>query len=171
MKKKVFFLFWISMLVISIQSKSQSFEVPKNYDLKVKEDYVKYEKDVIACANWMEITPLDQESQKWTDANIFILKWLTGSPTVNVNIDADLLIKYFEKNNEFQIIFLAAWTRYSLQNNYSKDQLQGYYEGFKSIITIYKKGTGVKKSKDMEKIASIYDKGELETWLKENIKM
>jgi hypothetical protein len=170
MRKRFLFLVLISLVLICNQAKTQTFEVPKNYELKIKDDYEKYENDIIACANWMENTPLDKESQKWVDANVFLLKWLTGSPTVNVNIRADLLVKYFEKNNEFQIIFLAGWTRYALENNYSKDQQKGYFEGFKSVITVYKKGLGVKKSKDMDKLVKIYDKGELESWIEKNIK-
>jgi len=170
MKKRFVFFVLISLTIFCNQIKSQDFKVPKDYVLKVKEDYAKYEKDVIACANWMENSPLDKDEQKRIDANTFLLKWLTGSPTVNVNINADLLVKYFEKNPQFQIIFLAGWTRYSLENNYSKDQQKGYYEGFKSIIYVYKKGVGIKKSKDLEKLIKIYDKGELEIWIKENVK-
>jgi hypothetical protein len=68
------------------------------------------------------------------------------------------------------MLFLAGWTRYSLENDYSSDQKIGYYEGFKSAINVYKKGILIKKDKDMEDLIKIYDKGELEAWIRENIK-
>ena len=170
MKKRFLFLVLISLILICNQAKSQDFEVPNNYELKVKDDYAKYEKDIITCANWMENSPLDKEEQKRNNANVFFIKWLTGSPTVTININADLTVKYFEENPQFMVLFMAGWTRYALENSYSKDQQKGYFEGFKTVITVYKKGIGIKKNKSLEKLIKIYDKGELENWIKENVK-
>lgn len=150
--------------------KSQEFEVPENVVLTTKDDYVKYEKDIIACTNWMENYPLDKNKDKRKEANAFFMKWLTGSPTVSININVDYVIKYTEKNPDLLMIFMAGWTRYSLENNYSNDQLKGYYEGYKSMINVYKKGIGIQKEKNMEKLIKIYDKGQLEDWIKKNIK-
>jgi hypothetical protein len=160
----------IAFMLISFIAKSQEFEVPKDFNPKTKEDYVATEKDVIACADWLENSPLDQAESKRIEANAFLMKWLTGSPTVTVSLDADILLKSTDKNPHLLMIFLGGWTRYSLQNNYSKDVHKGYYEGFKSVITVAKKGVGLKKDKDLDKMVEIYDKGELEKWVQENIK-
>jgi hypothetical protein len=84
MKKTTIALF--SLFFSSNLINAQEFVVPKEYVLVAKEDYSKYEKDIIACANWMETSPLDKDKQKRLDANAFMMKWLTGSPTVNVSI-------------------------------------------------------------------------------------
>lgn len=170
MKKRLVFLIMILFVFGINQIKSQNFEVPKDYVLEAKDDYSKYEKDIIACANWMENSPLDKDVAKRKDVNTFFMKWLTGTPTVSVSISADLVVKYTEKNPDLLMIFMAGWTRYSLENNYSKDQQNGYFEGYKSIINVYKKGFGIKKDKNLEKLIKIYDKGELENWIKENVK-
>lgn len=170
MKKRLVFLIMLLFVICVNQVKSQDFEVPKDYVLVAKGDYAKYEKDIIACANWMESSPLDKDEAKRKDANTFFMKWLTGSPTVTINLNADLIVKYTEKNPDLLIIFMAGWTRYSLQNNYSKDQQKGYFEGYKSIFNVYKKGLGIKKDKNLEKLIKIYDNGELENWIKENVK-
>lgn len=162
----------ISALFIcfSICINAQEFEVPENYTLKVADDYKKYEKEVIACANWLENSPLNENESKRINANAFIMQWLTGSPTVTVNLDAQVVTNCTDKNPHLLILFLAGWTRYALENGYSKDQQKGNFEGFKSIITVYKKGIAIKKDKDLEKIIEIYDKGELETWITKNVK-
>jgi hypothetical protein len=154
--------------VISInQLKSQDFEVPKNYVLSSNADYQKYETEIIACANWLENFPLDKDEMKRKEANAFLMQWLTGTPNVSINLNADLVSKYTEKNPQLLMIFMAGWTRYSLENNYSKDQQKGYYEGYKSMINVYKKGIGISKDKNMGKLVEVYDKGELENWVKE----
>jgi hypothetical protein len=170
MKTRLVFPALITIMLFSFSAKSQEFNVPANYEFKTAGDYTKYEKDIIACADWLENSPLDKDVQKRKEASAFLIKWITGSPTVSIGLNADLVMKYFEKNGDFLVIFMAGWTRYALQNNYSKDQQKGYYEGYKSVITVYKKGIGVTKNKDLEKLIKMYDKGELEAWIAEKTK-
>ena len=168
--KKMIFSISVLAFFFSIMTEAQDFEIPKYYVLKVAADYAKYEKDIIACANWLENSPLNVEEQKRLDANTFLMKWLTGSPTVSINLNADILTKCTDKNPDLLMLFLAGWTRFSLENNYSKDQQAGYFEGFKSMINVYNKGVKIKKDKDLEGIIELYNKGELEAWIKNNIK-
>ena len=169
MKTKTFTISVLLTLFATVIN-AQNFEVPKNYVLNIAADYAKYEKDIIACANWMENTPLNVDEQKRIEANTFLMKWLTGSPTVSINLNADIVVKCTDKNSDLLMLFLAGWTRYSLENNYSKDQQIGYFEGFKSMINVYNKGILIKKDKDLESLIALYNKGELEAWIKDNIK-
>lgn len=170
MNKRLLFLVFIFLVIFCNPVKSQYFEVPENYELNTKEDYAKYEKDVVDCVNWMENSPFDKDGEKWTNANTFLLKWLAGSSTVNIKVNSKLVIKDFDKNPQFMILFLAGWTRYSLKNNYSNDPQRGYVEGFKTVIKVYKKGIGIVKTKDMDHLIKIFDKGKLENWIKKNVK-
>jgi hypothetical protein len=169
MKTKTFTISVLLTLFTAVIN-AQNFEVPKNYVLNIAADYAKYEKDIIACANWMENTPLNVDEQKRIEANTFLMKWLTGSPTVSINLNADIVVKCTDKNSDLLMLFLAGWTRYSLENNYSKDQQKGYFEGFKSMINVYNKGILIKKDKDLESLIALHNKGELEAWIKDNIK-
>ncbi|MCW3789660.1 hypothetical protein [Plebeiibacterium sediminum] len=169
MRNRMVLLIMILFTININQVKSQDFEIPKDYILVAKEDYAKYEKDIIACANWMENSPLDKYEAKRIDVNTFFMKWLTGSPSVSISLNTDLIVKYTEKNPDLLMIFIAGWTRFSLENNYSKDQQKGYFEGYKSIINVYKKGLGIKRDKNIEQLIKIYDKGELKNWIKENL--
>ena len=67
------------------------------------------------------------------------------------------------------MFFMAGWTKYVLENNYSKDETKGNLEGIRCVIRIYKKGAGMKKDKAMEKIVELEDKGELEKWVAEQL--
>jgi len=51
----------VSLFLISSQSFSQIFVVPNDYKLEKKEDYAKYEKDVIEGINWLLRTPVNNE--------------------------------------------------------------------------------------------------------------
>ncbi len=165
------YLFTLSCIIIASTSTfAQEFTVPDIDDFKSEADYAKYEKEVIACANWLENTPLNQDRDKRAKANAFMIKWISGSPTVSIGID-EMVTKLADKNEQLLVLFMSGWTRYALENNYSKDNKRGYLEGLKSVVNVYKKGVDIKKDKDVEKFVELSDKGELEAWVKENVKM
>jgi hypothetical protein len=169
MRIKLFALVMLTLPCVSLL-KAQEFTVPRDYVLAEKEDYSKYEKDIIACANWLENTPLGTEADKHKEANVFFMKWLKGSPSVNISISEDYVLKYTEDNPDLLIIFLAGYTRYALENSNNKEIQDCFYEGYKSMINVYKKGVGVKKDKNLDKLVKMFDKDELQSWIHENIK-
>jgi hypothetical protein len=149
--------------------KAQTFNAPA-LEIHEKKDYAKYDNDIIACVNWLENTPLDQEPEKRTEANAFLIKWLSGTPDVAVSLNSEIVTKYTDKNPQLLVLFLGGWSRYALQNNYSRDQLKGYYYGFKTMVLVYRKGIAIKEEKALEHLVKVDDDGKLEDWIKDNIK-
>jgi hypothetical protein len=165
--------FRLTVVVISVMFSltvnAQSFEIPE-FDPHSQEDYTRCENDVIACASWLEETPLDQEAVKRRAANAFLIKWLSGTKDVTVSINSELT-RYTDKNPQLLVLFMAGWCRYALQNNHSSDKLRGCYEGMKSMIVVYRKSIGMKKDRLMESLVKVFERGDLESWIKENIKL
>src|SRR5689334_17228679 len=117
----------LSLFVIAfISANAQEFTVPDISDFKNEADYAKYEKDVIACANWLENNPLNQDRDKRAKANSFMIKWISGSPNVSIGID-ETVTNLADKNEQLLVLFMSGWTRYALENNYSKDNNKGYF--------------------------------------------
>ncbi len=94
-----------------------------------------------------------------------LLAWLTNSPTVTLELNADVLT-FTKKNPDLIIIFMGGWTKYSLENNYSSDNIQGSLAGLKSVIKVYK-NLSLKKDKEVENLIELDNNGELENWVKE----
>ncbi len=63
---------------------------------------------------------------------------------------------------------MAGWTKYSLENNYSNDVLQGNIAGIRSAINIYSKG-GLKKDKKMDRLIKLDENDELDKWVSEQL--
>jgi hypothetical protein len=165
-----FLLTLLCLICASPSVFAQEFTVPSLDGMKTEADYAKYEQDVIACANWLENTPLNKDREKRVSANAFIMKWISGTPNVSVGLDANVISTLADKNELLLVLFISGWARYSLQNNYSKDNQKGYFEGLKSLINVYKKGIDIRKDKDVEKFVELEEKGELEKWVSENVK-
>src|ERR1700742_2224309 len=97
-------IFVMFLAFLSLDSKAQSYPVPENYTLKVKEDYAKYESDIIKTIDWLQQTPWSEQPER-KKANAFVLAWLTGSPDVNLTINSDILMQYCNKNGELLMTY------------------------------------------------------------------
>ncbi len=124
------------------------------------------EKNVLATINWLQISPVEQDVEKRKIQNAYLIAWVSNSPTVTLELNANILT-FTKKNSELLILFMAGWTKYALENNYSKDTFNGTLAGVKSVLNFYKKNPSLKKDKEVQKLIDLETKGELEKWVKE----
>lgn len=86
--RKLLFITLFGFLAVCKSAQAQSYEVPKDYILKTKEDFAKYEQDVINTVDWLQQTSWDDQQDKRKEASSFLIAWLTGSSTVTITIQA-----------------------------------------------------------------------------------
>jgi hypothetical protein len=156
----------LSVLNISAQT---AFEVPVDYQLNVKEDYPKYEADIIAAANWLESNDLNKESQKRKEVSAFVIKWITGSPYVTVSL-TEQVSKLYGKNSSLLIIYMASYTKHYLENKTSATQFSGTKAALISMMNVYKKGIEISKTKEMEKLIKLTEENKLDEYITEKFK-
>lgn len=168
--KKIRLILCFLLLLTGKNLYSQTFEVPKNYSLKADADYARYEKDIIEAAKWLVATPLNEQPEKRKEVSAFILKWLIGSPTVSVEVN-ETIMNFAKKNEEMLILYMAGCARYVLEHNYSKDTRAINKAALHDMIIVYKNGKGIKKDKNMEKLAKSEEEGKMDAWLAENLKI
>lgn len=165
MIKNFFSSIIIAILLIHTQNcigQNLLSEVPKT-----KEEFIASEKNVVATIDWLETTPFNQEENKRLKQKALLMVWITDSPTVTLEINAAILT-FTKKNPDLLLTFMGGWTKYSLLNNYSTDQIQGNLAGLKSVIRVYK-NLSLKKDKEVEKLIELDNKGELENWVNEKL--
>lgn len=143
-KKHVFTA--ILFMLISFGAVAQNFEVPADYSFKVKEDYTRYEKEVIAAADWLQATPLNEQQDKRKNVSAFLMEWINGSPTVNVEINPAIM-DFEKKNTGMLILYMAGSAKYVLANNYSKDMRTKQKFALQILMDVYKKDSSIKKDK------------------------
>jgi hypothetical protein len=157
------------LLLISVYSNSFAQDQELLAELpKTKEEFVQSEKKLLASINWLENTPLDQDKEKHQQQYALLTAWLTNSPTVTITVNSNVLT-FTKKNSPLIMFFMAGWTKYVLENNYSTDETKGNIAGVRCAMRIYKKGVGLKKDKAMDKLVELEDKGELEKWVTDQL--
>lgn len=140
------------------------FEVPQDLQLRNKDDYAKYEPSVIDAAKWLEQTDLNQQEEKRKQVNQFVFQWVSGSPTVNIDL-GESIFKIYGKNEMLLGVYIGSYTRHFLENRSSATKLSAIKAGLLSMVQVYKKGISIKKAKELEKISKLADENQLDTYI------
>jgi len=146
---------------------SQEFEIPKGYSLEVADDYAKYENDIIKCIDWLMETPINEQASKRKDANAFLLKWMSGSPYMHLEIKQEIVT--FMTTPELLMVFMGGWTKYSLVNKDFDNQIAGSIAGIDAVIEFYSKNKQfIKKDRNVEKYIKMKNKETLKEYVEKN---
>ncbi|WP_400080627.1 hypothetical protein [Winogradskyella sp. R77965] len=168
--QKIVITLFVTVLAFQVNF-SQEFNIPKNIKLEAAEDYKKHEADVLNCINWLENTPIEQDSEKRLLAKAFLMQWATGTPTMTIEMQA-FQLDLTKKNADLLITFLGGWIKHVIENPEDKDNMEaGNIAGITSIIKVYSanKGNGIKKDKRIEKLIKM-NPSELQEWVAKKLK-
>ncbi|MBD0331996.1 MAG: hypothetical protein ICV66_05015 [Chitinophagaceae bacterium] len=154
--------------ILTVQGQTK-FEVPQNVELKTKDDYAKYETAISEAAKWLEETDLNKETEKRQQVNAFVLQWVSGSPTINVDIN-EQLGKIYGKNAQLLGVYLASYARNFLENKSAATKFSATKAGLISMMNVYKKGIEISKSKEMDKLIKLTDENKLDDYINEKFK-
>ena len=163
MKRKILLLVFTSLTFLSVHSQT-TFEVPKNVVLQSDTDFEKYEKDVIDAAKWLEQTDIDKQVEKRQEVNAFVIKWISGSPTISAEINENLG-KIYSENNQLLALYLASYARNYLELKGAATKQTAVKAGLTSMINVYKKGIDITKSKEMEKVIKLNEENKLDDYI------
>jgi hypothetical protein len=158
----------ICMFVFNTDILAQTkFNVPPNYELNVKEDYAKYEADIITASKWLEEIDHDRDEDKRKEVSAFVMKWIIGSPTVTIDL-SEKISKLYGKNAKLLINYMAAYSAYWLQNKSAATKPAAIKAGLISRMKVYKKDIDIKKSKEMDKLIKLTEENKLDQYISEN---
>src|SRR5690554_4116644 len=119
----------LGLLFLAHPSNAQSPNAPPPITYEVGEDYTLFENDVLRVSNWMINGQINEEfNQYWKEATEFLTTWINESPTVYIMIQEEF-VSYIEKHPPLLMIFMAGWTKYSLETKIIHDNLNGNLAG------------------------------------------
>lgn len=163
--RKIFLPYFVIAVTFMTNMKAQvSFEVPQSIELKTNDDYTKLEPSIIDAAKWLEETDLNKEPKKRQQVSAFVLQWVTGSPTVSIDL-TESLMKIYGKNTDLLSIYLASFSRNFIENKDKATKFLATKAALLSIMKVYKKGINISKSKDMEKLIKLTNENKLDDYI------
>ena len=165
MKRNLFTLFFVLAATVGF---SQDFKVPASFDPQGPRDsFAKYQPDVLKAVDWLVNN--SPEHPKRQQANAFLIGWLTGSPDVTLEINADILT-FMEDNSQLLPVFMGGWAKYALESK-DNDTVKGTVAGINTTLAFYEKyKSEIGKSKGLDAYAKLRDNGKLESTIKKKLK-
>ena len=156
----------ICLLFVSASLLAQNVDIPSDLKLENAEDYKKTEHLVLNSTEWLLKTPISENPSKRKEINAFLMKWMSGSPTVSIELVSGIVPLDCA---DCLMSFMSGWTKYSLENDYSKNKVECAVAGAENAIEFYKKNKSeLGKNSDMEKLMKQQKKGKLKKYIKSN---
>ncbi|CAN5585830.1 hypothetical protein BH11BAC3_BH11BAC3_06840 [soil metagenome] len=165
MKKLVFALLFGLLSNISFAQNLPDFTTIK---LDKKKDFNSAADDAaLQASDFLFSTPLDKNNIDRLKSLQYVIKWMSGTPDYNFSLD-EQATKFAKKNDDLLGLYMAAMTKYVLQNKAdSKDQNRIKLNAVKIIIAYAKdEKNKVKINAELRKAIEADDKGQLSAYLK-----
>lgn len=154
----------ICLLFVSTGLLAQEVEIPNDLKLENSEDYKKTEQLVLNSSEWLLKTPISENPSKRKEVNAFLMKWMTGSPTVSIELVSGIVPLDCP---DCLMSFMSGWTKHSLENDYSKNKVECAVAGAENAIEFYiNNKSKLGKNSDMEKLIKQQKKGKLKKFVK-----
>jgi len=152
------------VLFLGLNLMAQDNDKAQGLELKTEEDYKKMEPVILRGIDWLQETPVAESKKERKEISGLLMLWMSGTPSVSIAIVEGLVPM---GNPDCMIAFMCGWTKYSLDNNYSKDNLKCAKAAVEHTIEFYNKNKkDIGKSKDVENLIKKQKKGTLEKYIK-----
>ena len=115
----------------------------------------------------MENTDLNKEIDKRKQVNAFVVQYISGSPTITVEIN-EAIAKIYGDNEQLLALYLASFARHCIENT-SWTKTTAIKAGIVSMIAVYKKQIQVKKGRELDKLIKLTD-AELDKYIASKFK-
>ncbi len=169
MKLFVNILLSFSSLLFFNYAQAQRFEVPKNYSFDSKNDYKKYEDNIISCINWLEKNYSNENNSKVRESTNFLLEWSSGCPYINIpqNLKIDAL---FNESPELRVFYTGGWVKNAVKTKLKSNKTENCVAGLKAVIKMYNDDHSIKRNPKINELVKLDEHAGLNDWVEERIR-
>ena len=129
-------------------------------------DYSRDRELVIRCLKWLCTAPMGQDVVYRSEANAFVLRWLSGSPDVIIDID-EVVFDFTEGNDDilFSVIHAMALTTMTKKKEMDKEKLA--VETIRIVCELVDSSEKYSADKKMKTVLKAYRREKLEEYVQE----
>ena len=117
-------------------------------------DYKAAESSVLAAANYVLSTPVDDNNDSRKKALSFVLRWMMGTPDYSFQIDAEDS-KIFKGSDAMLGVYMTALSKYAIENPTNAKDQKLVKDGARDMVIAYcqKAENNLKMTKGLKKVA------------------
>ena len=134
--------------------------------MEQKSDYAEADKVALTAANYILSTLFQKNDLSRLRSLQFIIKWMSGSPDFNINIDASAS-KIAKGNDDLLGLYMVAMSKFALENRgEAADANKVKLSAIRTLLTYCEnENNNMKMSKEMRKLSEANKNGKLEAAL------
>jgi hypothetical protein len=138
--------------------------LPDKYEWKTAREYKRDEDLVLRTLQWLNRTPLNDQLVVRSKANLFVMKWICGSPSLNIVIETNNL-PFYEEFPDLLFPFIHGVAQCTLTKNKGCDELKATINGFNTVAFMIQNDDGLKKNKSLQSLVKANKKGKMELYV------
>jgi len=138
--------------------------LPDKYEWKTARDYKRDEDLVLRTLQWLNSTPLNEQLVERSIANLFVMTWICGSPSLRLVIETGNL-PFYEEFPDLLFPFIHGVAQCNLTKNKSCDELKATINGFNTVAFMIQNDDSLKKNKSLQSLVKASKKGKMELYV------
>lgn len=156
-------------LLVSVISGGQTGKlpvIPDSLRLDGTEDYRKVQPEVEKCLRWLCTAPYGQDIIFRSEANAFVLLWLSGTPDYRVDVQTRYVAgNTYEEELLFSLIHAKAFLMMTKGAKWDERKLN--LESLKIVCELIDSSEAFRKEKTLRPLMKAYRKEKLEEYMTE----
>jgi hypothetical protein len=158
---------FIILLCCFVHSYAQSVgcpRLPDKYEWKTARENKRDEDLVLRTLQWLIATPMNEQLVARSKANLFVMKWICGSPSLNIVIETSNL-PFYEEFPDLLFPYIHGVAQCNLTKNKSCDELKATINGFNTVAFMIQNDDSLKKNKSLQGLVKASKKGKMELYV------
>ena len=138
--------------------------LPDKYEWKTAREYKRDEDLVLRTLQWLNATPMNEQLVERSNANLFVMKWICGSPSLKLVIETGNL-PFYEEFPDLLFPYIHGVAQCNLTKNKSCDELKATINGFNTVAFMIQNDDSLKKIKSLQGLIKASKKGKMELYV------
>jgi hypothetical protein len=138
--------------------------LPDKYEWKTARDYKRDEELVLRTLQWLNKTPLNEQLLTRSNANLFVMEWICGSPSVTISIETSVL-PFYDLYPDLIFPYIHGIAQCRLTKNVVCNEQKAIINGFNTVAFMIRSDEILKKSKPLQPLIKAYKKGKMEEYV------
>jgi hypothetical protein len=138
--------------------------LPDKYEWKTSRDYKRDEDLVLRTLQWLNKTPLNDDLVMRSKANLFVMQWICGSPSLNITIKTSDL-PFYEEFPDLLFPYIHGVAQCRLSKNKGCDELKAAINGFNAVAFMIQSDDSLKKKESLQTLMKASKKGKMDLYV------
>jgi hypothetical protein len=154
--------------MISHLAKSQVPEIPVDYSWNSAAEYARDQSKVREVLKWLCKTPLGVEVQKRSEANLFVMEWIAGSPGFTLKLSTVVLPEFPIGQEQLMYSYIHGAALYAMDHPNEQDSVRFAVEGLKVLARLVEQSESLSKERAMRPLLKAFRKNKLKEYALKN---